>query len=483
MRIIKRILIACSCFLTTSSLIAQATDFKLSDYKYRTPLYRSLQMDLDLDQSSSSSGENSGVRASMSAYATLLNIFATDKHQHLSLISAFLQPRYGSSKQGDIKNIDNGVGGGVRYARDDRRYKEKYFIETGGAAGGTISSRKNGIKGQATGQTDYHAYIELVGGIGRGRLEYVHDAQAAILILDDLYRSGIIKSKVDAETANRFAQLITNIKKQRVLDSRRRTIYKLTQVDSFLRVNKLITQCDARTMATINDVLFYSFQNDLSDNMNTFEDPVDFSFNRGDYDEGYENTDYAFIPQFEALSDQSFRQQGTVMYARLVPELRYNSFNTKIEKPTGDSNATSSYLHIAPGAQVGYEKHEAVSLKWQKNYGGSLRFAYIKYLVTKPNINPDYHLSQIAVNYELGYYPNSRSVIEGRAELEYSHYGGKGMKASFITPQLTLNAGYFLSYNTVVRASLFANYMIQAGSINESTLGQGLRIYLRHYFF
>lgn len=463
-------------------LVAQVTDFKLADYKYRTPLYQSLQLDLDLDQNSIS-GENKGLNASLDGFISYLKVFSTDKRQHISLSSVFLQPRFGSSKQGDVKNINNGLSGGMRYSTQDRNYKDRYFIETGGAAGANTFGRKAGIKDQATSQNDHHAYLELLAGIGKGRLEYVHDAQAALLILEELYQSGIIKSKVDTETAYRFAQLITNIKKQRILDARRRNIFKLTQVDSFLRVNKIVAQCDARTMAIINDVLFYSFQNDLSGNNNTFEEPLDFDWNRGNYDEGFESTDYGLIPQLESFSDQAFRQHGTVMYARLVPELRYNSFNTKIEKPTGgDSVNKSTYLHVAPGLQLGYEKHRAIDLKWQRNIRAGVRFVYTNYLESKPNANENYLLSQAEVNYEIGYYPNSRSVVEANAGLAFSHYGGS-LKTSFITPEVQLNTGYFISYNTVLRASFHVNYMVQTGAVNESRFTQGLRIYLRHYFF
>jgi hypothetical protein len=473
----------CLCALIYVSVKAQVTDFKLSDYKYRTPLYQSLQLDLDLKQSSSSGEDTKGLQASFDAFISYLKIYATDKRQHISLTSAFMQPRFGSSKQGDIKNLNNGMSGGLRYSSQDRIYKDNHFIELGGAAGGNTFSRKTGQKGKATTQADQHAYLELNVGIGRGRLEYVHDAQAALLLLEDLYANGIIKSRVDAETANRFAQLITNIKKQRVLDARRRNIYKLTQVDSFLRVNKIIPQCDARTMAIINDVLFFSFQNDLSDYVNTYQDPVDFSFNRGNFDEGFESTDYAFIPQLEALTDQTFRQHGTIMYARLVPELRYDQFKTKIQKPAGgDSTDKSTYAYASPGIRLGFEKHQAISLKWQKNYRAGLGYVYRNYITSKPNPNTNYNVIEANLNYEIGYYPNSRSVIEANADIDVSRYGG-GLKATFITPGIGLNAGYFISYNTVLRASFFANYMIQRGDTKESMLSQGLRIYLRHYFF
>jgi hypothetical protein len=237
-------------------------------------------------------------------------------------------------------------------------------------------------------------------------------------------------------------------------------------------------------MATINDVLFYSFQNDLSDHVNTFEEPVNFSWTRGSYNEGYEGTDYGLIPQFESLSDQAFRQHGTVMYARVIPELRYNSFNTKIEKLTGNDSVTkSSYLHVAPGIELGYEKHRAIDLKWQRNFRAGVRFVYTNYLVSKPNENSNYPFSRVYANYEIGYYPNSRSVIEGIGGLAISHFGGSESKSTFITPEVGLNAGYFISYNTVVRASFYANYAVQTGTVNESNFNQGLRVYLRHYFF
>ncbi|MGB8191510.1 MAG: hypothetical protein WCF67_06300, partial [Chitinophagaceae bacterium] len=226
-----------------------------------------------------------------------------------------------------------------------------------------------------------------------------------------------------------------------------------------------------------------SFQNDLSGNMNTFEEPLDFSWNRGNYDEGFESTDFGLIPQIESLSDQAFRQHGTIMYARLIPELRYNNFTDKIERQAGgDSIMKSTYVYVTPGILLGYEKHQAMSLKWQKNYRAALRYMYTNYITSKPNVNENYNVIQADLNYELGYYPTSRSVIEGTAGIEVSRYGG-GLKATFITPGVGLNAGYFISYNTVLRASFFANYSVQTGAVKESNLNQGLRIYLRHYFF
>ncbi len=484
MKIFQKALIICLIGLITGgNLLAQVTDFKLSDYKYRTPLYRAMQLDLDLQQSATT-GPTSGLNASLSGFLSNLKVYSTDQRQHISLTSVFLQPRIGNSKMGNVKNVNNGMGFGGRYASQDRLFKENYFLEFGGAVGANTSGRKTGIKDQTTATNDSHAYLELFAGVGKGRLEYVHDAQAALLILEELYTSGIVKARVDAETAYRFAQLITNIKKQRVLDYRRRTVFKLTQVDSFLRVNRLITECTPKTMAVINDVLFFAFQNDLSYNTNTFEEPVDFDFNRGRYDEGYESTDYGLIPQIESYSDQSFRQHGTVMYARLIPELRYNGFKTTIERLTGgDSVQKSTYLTFSPGIQVGYEKHKAIDLKWQRNFGAVLRFIHNNYITSKPNVNPNYSLISLGVNYEMGYYPNSRSVIEANAGLDFSRYGGDGMKATFVTPGVGLSAGYFVSYNTVLRASFFADYQIQSGSSNESRLNQGLRFYLRHYFY
>lgn len=468
--------------MTGDILIAQVTDFKLSDYRYRTPLYRSLQLDLDLSQSSAT-GEDRGLHANLDAAIDYLKVFATDKRQHISTLGAFIQPRIGNTTQTNVKSVNNMFTTGFGYGSQDRLYKEKYFIEFGGSVGGYLSSRKNGEKDKAATEGQQNWHIGLAAGIGKGRLEYVHDAQAALLLLEELYRSGIIQSPVSKETAYNLAALITNIKKQRILDARRRTIYKLTQVDSFLRASKLVTQCDARTMAIINDILFYSFQNDLSSNMNSFGREVDFSFKEENYDEGFEDTDYGLIPQLESITDQAFRQHGTIMYARLIPELRYAGFKTKLPKPAGgDTISKRTYLHVAPGIQLGYEKHNAISLKWQKNYRASLGFVYTSYISSKPNAIANYHITTLNLSYEIGYYPNSRSVIEGSGALAVSKYGGAST-STFITPEIRLDAGYFISYNTVLRASISANYAIASGEGNDSKLSQGLRVYLRHYFF
>ncbi|HYE54819.1 MAG TPA: hypothetical protein VD996_08255 [Chitinophagaceae bacterium] len=466
--------------LLSYNLYAQVTDFKLADYKYRTPLYEALAMDLDLNQNVAA---GAGFNARLNAQLSHIRSYSTDARQHLSMRSVFLQPQFGGKKDSLAKYIDNALAAGVRYERQDRFFRNNYFLEAGGAIGGNTSSHKAGQKDRAQGEGQYHAYVELIAGVGKGRLEYIHDAQAALLILEDLYASGILRSKVDAATANRFAQLITNIKKRRVLDARRRTIYQLNQVDSFLRANKLIAQCDAQSMAIINDVLFFAFQNDLSGNINTLGDRGNFDWQRTHYNEGYESVDYGLIPQIEPYSDQQFRQHGTIMYARLVPQLRYNLFtNTYPKAAGGDSVVKSSFLLAAPGIEIGYEKHEALSLRWQRGYRGAFQYSYNTYLSAKPYDIENYRIAILNADYNMAYYPNSRTVVEGR--LGTTVWFGDKNTGTAVQPNLRLNSGYFLSYNTVLRAELAVFYnFYPKGSTSPRGIQENLRIFLRHYFF
>jgi hypothetical protein len=68
-------------------------------------------------------------------------------------------------------------------------------------------------------------------GFGKGRIEWVQDAQMALYLLNDLERQGLLNKPVDHVTANAFAQLITAINNKRVFDSRKRRIYELTQIE------------------------------------------------------------------------------------------------------------------------------------------------------------------------------------------------------------------------------------------------------------
>ena len=96
-------------------------------------------------------------------------------------------------------------------------------------------------------------------GLGKGRIEMVNDAQMALFILNDLENQGLIVNKGSREQQYAFAEVITDINNQRVFDNRRKRIYELQRIDSFIKTSGLSSTTDIRHFTTINDNWIYAF--------------------------------------------------------------------------------------------------------------------------------------------------------------------------------------------------------------------------------
>lgn len=483
-----RMLLGCAFLLCCHFAQSQVTDFKLTDYKYRAPLYQSLQLNIDMSQNMNTNNERAitydqkSFGAGLVADVGYLRSVSTEMRQSTRMTGISTTSNFFSSKTNGQKSKNNRISGGLVYSANERIwYKEKSFFEVGGRIGGSGLTSKTGIALDNSTITNTEVSGSVYGGIGKGRLEYVHDAQTALFILQDLYDAGIIKNKQNKETVNRFAQLITNIKKRRVLDGRRRTIFMLTQIDSFMRSNRMVNDCDAKTMAIINDNLFYGFTNDLSGNLNILGDQSSFDWARARHDEGFEGLDYGLIPQIEPYTDQMFRQHGTVMYARLIPDIYRRSDRMKSSKSGLDSTVKTHTTLFRPTILLGYEKHIPVNLNHQKYYKAFCEFYFTKTKGQNLLLNEQKGVRLTGI-YGLGYYPNSRTLIEGEGSLDLDFSSWNKTKEFMIAPAIHIRSGYFLNYNTVLRGTFRVSYYTYTKS-KQNFMDEILKISLLHYFF
>lgn len=473
--------------LLCSQIFGQVTTFKISDYIYRAPLYRSLQSDVFLDQSTARRSDKiTSDRTNHFSYTFEGSIdqnetIATDTRLRRSSWYGYLLLSGNRSNQNGTKTGQSTQAPGLSYSLEERKYFSSNFIEYGGSAGGHLFSRKNTSQGKPATHRETYASLSPYAGLGRGRLEYVQDAQTALYILNDLYREGMITT-VSADVANELARVISLMKRTRKIDQRRRAIYQLTTIDSFLTAKKIIAHCDAKTSAIINDNLFYGFTNDLSGRDYTYTPDVahPMDFTRYRIDEG-EQDEFGWMPFLEPVSDQMFRRHGTIMYARLTPSIKYSDYREKI----GDSVLNTGFItdnlfYAVPTMELVFEKHNAMNLKFQKNVIAGLR---AEHNMGKRIVRTSY-LSLFG-NYVLGYYPNNRTVIEGDAGMQFSLISMRNYKTKsyFVAPGLSVHTGYFVSYNTVLRGSFSLRYGKFFGSDKSSDVQQLLTISLRHYFY
>ncbi len=414
---------------------AQDSTFQLKDYKYRTPGFKALSVNFSLSGSLSESNQSAGneyLNKSFDigpSYLTYNKIVSTNQRLHQS--NASLLPRFYSSKQASPSEEKSQrlFSTSLQWARSDRFYKRNlWFIEFGNIL--EVTGDKSRRDQVALITTDNRAIIKNTAsiGVGKGRIEQVQDAQMAMYILKDLKEQGLLDSDIDPEVSNAFAQLITDINNRRIFDFRRRRVYELTRIDSFLTATRLVGKTDIRHFTTLND-----------------------------------NWSFAINP---------FRMHGTAWFARLKPGIGYSRFYAQW-KSTSTSENTSENFAWSLAPELGVEKYVAVNLKWQQSLGASLSYERTRERVIQKTVSAgsssqtqsDGYASEVSARgfAGLGYFPNTRTQVGVNLVATAGYSNDKAFKFS---PNLYLFANYFIGYRTYLNA----NGSIQYNDYESPTL-------------
>jgi hypothetical protein len=421
---------------------AQDSSFSIRDYKYRTDGFRALALNIGLYGSNVSSDNPFSQKKKQSnlflapSNIGYYRIISQEKRWHESTISLSSSYQSGRSNTGIAEEKTSSFQGGVTSARTDRFYRGRSFFEIGNTLTATVNALKqeSGISNLTNNRNQLSG--NLIFGIGKGRIEYVQDAQMASFILDDLASQGLLQRAPGKDTYDEFARLLTDINNRRVFDSRRRRIYELTRIDSFLRNRGLAPSGDIRVFTTVND-----------------------------------NWALAFNP---------FRSSGTILYLRLQPSIRLNQnlFEEKVFAPVYRSDDNQQTASLSP--VVGFEKYLPVSLRWQSDFGIRVNWQRswswrtykekngVNTMETK-TYSDQTQLGSYAY-YHLGFYPNNRTVVDAYLNM-LAQYGGTYKWD--VTPELQLSASYFLGYRTRLTANLYArqNYYTTIDAQNQKIAG------------
>jgi hypothetical protein len=266
-------------------------------------------------------------------------------------------------------------------------------------------------------------------GIGKGRIERVQDAQMAFYILNDLNKQGLLNVEATPALTNAFAQLITEINNRRVFDTRKRRIYELTKIDSFLRVSGLVNRTDIRHFTTVND-------------------------------------DWAF-------AINPYRLAGVAWFARLKPGISYSRFRSNQKTvPVSTSKEDIFTLSITP--EIGFEKYVPVSLQWQQNVGVSIDYELQRYGANQKDETTtgtleverkeNFWEAEFTAFWGLGFFPNTRTQIGSNLLANFSYSKSKTFQAS---PGLDLFVNYFIGYRTY----LSAFGIIRFNGVNSPSFG------------
>ncbi len=404
---------------------AQDSSFQLKDYKFRTPGFRALQVDLNLNGSIFDSKYVNLDHYKSRSFNTNPNIdyfkiTSTDKRQHTSNFS--LRPSYYSnlSSSDTTKSTDRALSVSFNWNRVDRVFfKNNFFFEAGNEFSVTGNNRHQSINNSSYNAEGNFLNNKLILGVGKGRMENVQDAQMAMFIVNDLQKMGLLQQDISADKLNELAKLITDINNQRVFDNRIRRIYELSRIDSFFKANNFVNQPSIAYFTTVND-----------------------------------NWALAFNPG---------RLAGTVYYFRFRPSVKWNRTESDQKYSVNNFKSNNREFYYSYEPVIGFEKQKPLNLFWQKSMGSSISFTQhwqrsksaqqINNIPTQPTIFENINGSSLFFNasYGIGYYPNNRTIVNGGFYLNtryvFSNEIGQREDLHF-EPGLFLNANYFMNFRT-----------------------------------
>lgn len=159
------------------------------------------------------------------------------------------------------------------YSSNRQYFKNNMFVEINpnGSIDGNFSKQetKTTINSNTSttnkGQRSLSTNFSLPLLFGAGRLENVEDARMAIFILEDLQKNNQLSRSISEEDILKFSEKITQLRNKRHFDSRKRRIYEIQSLDSFIRDNGY---------SGAQDAVYFS---GLIDNWGYANNPVRFS--------------------------------------------------------------------------------------------------------------------------------------------------------------------------------------------------------------
>lgn len=431
--------------LIAANAFSQDSIFQIKDYKFRTPGFWALGLNVNFSGNYSNINQaNSNNYRSNSTNlgpisANYYHIRSSDRRFQQSNISLSTSFSSYSRKDGSEKN-DNSYGDSrVFWSLQTRDYRNnQWFLEWGNDVRSSVEAGKMQTPFYHTQSTEYSLQNIATVGFGKGRIEWVQDAQMAVYILQDLASQNLLNRTPSAAESNAFAQLITDVNNRRVFDSRRRRVYELTRIDSFLKNSGLATQTDIRHFTTVND-----------------------------------NWAFAINP---------FRRSGAAWFVRVKPGISFdqNRVTDKMQPPPFYNQANRLSLFFSP--EIGYENYRPLSLKWQRNF--SINASYKgyqqndKFKEVRPaggaETKTDAYSGSLSLqtNYGVGFFPNTRTQIT--ADLGF--FGGYHNSKSWnLQPSFDLLANYFIGYRTYFTGQLSTSY-------RYSKFGSGSSDFKADYF-
>lgn len=408
---------------------AFSQDSLLKKFKYRINHYRVITLQASgnaqfnkTDFPANTLKSNAGAGAFGGTYS-----FTRSTDRILLNFFGGLSTSFGTAKSED--NTDDNRNKSLYYSAyanvSNKWFKRNFFTELGAEFSTNASVNKSTSKNPVTSykNNDFNPYASITLGIGKGRLENITDMQNALWLYKALSGENKLARSLSPEELNELGRTITTSNNTRILDSRRRTQFVLETVDSYLQKKGLVSSTDIRYFSSLNDILFFAFNN--------------------------------------------FRRAGTEKFIRLTPSIshRDRDYNQNSGTTRNETKNTTKAINLS----VGINHHRPVNLKHQNNYGVSLDGSYSwidfsdKYSIMGVPISTlEYNstLKQAAINafFEHAMYPNTRTTVSFALHSETGVQELENESSFFGRVDLTGVASYFISYRTRFNFSFGAGY-------------------------
>lgn len=406
-------------------------DSLLKKFKYRIDHYQAINFNIggsgQYNNTDYASGKNESNSSGGNLGANYSFLKSTDRILLNLAVGAYSYASFGSNENQFSKVKNSSFYGSPYLYVQNKWFGKKIFTELGANITTGFSGNKNTTKNSAQDnesknkQTQYS--ITVTAGIGKGRLENITDMQNALWLYKALQDENKLSHSLTDDELNNLGRSITKANNTRVLDSRRRTQFMLETVDSFLQTTNAIAANDIRYFSTLNDILFFAFNNQ--------------------------------------------RLSGTELFFRVTPSAGKDNQDQTNQFPS--TNSENKSLTKAIQASAGINKYVPANLKHQNNYGFSVKANWInwdysdKYFVsgnpvTIQEINSTLKQAGVTAFFQHAVYPNTRTIISFDLSGETGYQDLEGENSFFGQANVSATLNYFISYRTRLTGGIGVMY-------------------------
>jgi hypothetical protein len=435
--------------LVAVSALGQTNQLDIGKYKYRTDGFKALAFKPDLNFGSQNNNINgNGKNRSFSQNNFLFYKFQNSKDKSISNINMRFSGGHFSSLKNDTtfdrnSSIGYFLNGSQTYFNSKSQYVQLDLFSF------LSPSVRNTNENFTVKEKYLNIQVNPTISIGKGRMENVSNAQLAAFILNDLEKAKKLKVKVSNDLLIELTEVITKVYNTRIFDYRKRRIYEVSQIDSFLMAKKAIAQNDIATFAII-------------------QDNWDFAIQPSAVDAFYDYSNLLIATPYNSVSDRYnlkgiLNQNDRFCGQRYFFSASVNLDNKNVRRQSDSVSNKDLNRNNNFSLGLNYEKAKPISLHWQvKGFINILYFNSHASSIERSGPKKNYNSQDVSTNLSgaIEYYPNSRTIVSVAPRIGYT----KNLKNSLTSNTSTIASGlniksdYFINYNS--RVTLQIDYSI-----------------------